>query len=112
MLERASLPVASRRYGRRNLLLLLCGLLCALAAWPVSAAQAHAPPTESGFEPALVAAFDQILDHATAGSNPGAATTMLYDPGVRPASVYAPFVAPFTVWTKPVAVLTAFAASL
>ena len=73
MPERASPSAASRRYGRRNLLLLLCGLLCALVAWPVSAAQAHAPPTESGFEPALAAAFDQILDHATAGSSPGAA---------------------------------------
>jgi D-alanyl-D-alanine carboxypeptidase len=74
MPERACPPVASRRYGRRlSPLLLLCVFLCALMAWPTQRVRAGASLADGGFDPALAAALDQVLDQAVAGKSPGAA---------------------------------------
>jgi D-alanyl-D-alanine carboxypeptidase len=69
MPRRDHLLVASHVSGRQLChLLLLCALLCALAAWPVPVRA-----VDAGLDPPLATALDQILEQTVAGKIPGAA---------------------------------------
>jgi D-alanyl-D-alanine carboxypeptidase len=74
MFQRACLSAAFRRLNRRlNPFLVLCALLCALVARPAQLAQAGARLADGSFDPALAAAFAQVLDQSVAGATPGVA---------------------------------------
>jgi D-alanyl-D-alanine carboxypeptidase len=74
MFQRACPLIVSRSQNRRfSQFLVLCALLCALASWPTQPAHARANLADGSFEPALVAALEQLLDQSVAKSTPGAA---------------------------------------